>query len=77
MGNPYEKPYSVFARALVQLRRDLGMSQTALANAVGTSQSVIARAESGRHPFEIAFLARVAEATGTSIDVRFDTPSQA
>jgi predicted nucleotidyltransferase len=49
-------------------RHAAGLSQAALAARMGTSQSVIARAESGRGPAHtLSFLERFATATGRSL----------
>jgi len=43
-------------------RTELGLNRQALAERMGTTQSVITRLESGRHSFSIATLQRVAQA---------------
>jgi transcriptional regulator with XRE-family HTH domain len=62
----YERqyPYQQAADAILQLRADLGLTQQELASRAGTTQSVVARAESGRHSFQISLLNRVAAAGG-------------
>jgi transcriptional regulator with XRE-family HTH domain len=52
--------------AIVQLRGRLGLTQTELAARAGTTQSVIARLESGRQPVEIKLLNRIADACETA-----------
>lgn len=59
-------PHEAAANAILQLRADLGWTQAQLADRVGTTQSVIARAESGRHTFQIALLDRIARATDST-----------
>ena len=66
-----EFPYRDIALAVVELRGRLGITQTQLANAVGTQQSVISRLESGRHPVEVKLLTRIAEAFGVPLAVAF------
>lgn len=59
-----EFPYAVIADELVALRARLGLTQSELAAKVGMSQSVIARAESGRHPINARTLTRIATSVG-------------
>jgi transcriptional regulator with XRE-family HTH domain len=66
-----EFPYRDIALAVLDVRGRLGLTQKQLAERVGTSQPVIARLESGRHPVEVTLLVRIAEALGTPIDLRF------
>lgn len=66
-----EYPYERVADAILRLRSDLDMTQVELARAIGTAQSVIARAESGRHAFSIELLERIAKATGAEVHVTF------
>lgn len=61
-----EFPYSEVADAVIGLRSRLRLSQEELAAKVGTTQSVISRLESGKHPVSIAMLNRIARATGAS-----------
>ena len=70
----YERqyPYEHVADALLQLRADLGWTQQELAERAGTTQSVIARAESGRHSFRIDLIDRVAQAAGLRWRPTFD-----
>lgn len=64
-------PYANVALAVVALRERHGLTQRALAELVGTPQSVVARLESGRHPVEIKILARIADAVGETWTVQF------
>lgn len=57
-----EHPYASVALAVAKLRADKDMTQAQLADAVGTTQSVIARLESGRHAVSVAMLGRIAGA---------------
>ncbi|MFI5258889.1 MAG: helix-turn-helix transcriptional regulator [Candidatus Limnocylindrales bacterium] len=59
-----EYPYEAAAAAIAELRATLGLSQAQLADLIGSTQSVISRAESGQHSFQISLFQRIAEATG-------------
>jgi ribosome-binding protein aMBF1 (putative translation factor) len=60
------------AQALIEARTRAGMSQTQLAAKMKTSQSYVARLESGKvHPSTDA-LARFAKATGTRLRISFE-----
>jgi len=61
-----EYPYESVARAIARLRAEHGLTQEQLARRVGTSQSVIARAEGGRHGVNTNLLNRIAEAMGAT-----------
>ena len=61
-----EFPFAHVADRILQLRADLGWTQQQLAQRAGTTQSVIARAESGRHAFRIDLLDRIARAAGVN-----------
>lgn len=58
-------PEYEIARAIIAARTAAGLSQAQLAERMETSQSYIARLESGRTLPTIRTLLRVAEATGT------------
>jgi transcriptional regulator with XRE-family HTH domain len=60
--------------ALRQARREARLSQAALARRLGTTQSAVARAETDAAEPSLAYLRRVAAATGRSINVRIDPP---
>ena len=60
---------------LVQRRRDLGLSQTEVAARMGTSQSALARLESGRSDARMSTVARYADALDA--DVGFAVRSRA
>ena len=53
--------------ALVSLRRDHGLSQTQVAARMGTSQSAVARLESGDSDARLSTLGRYAQALGTEL----------
>jgi DNA-binding XRE family transcriptional regulator len=76
MDNPefrseYEKADAEFAviEALVRARMDAGLTQTELAQRIGTTQSAIARLEGGGVSPSLSTLRRYAEATGTKLKV--------
>ncbi|MEM9616250.1 MAG: helix-turn-helix transcriptional regulator [Actinomycetota bacterium] len=52
---------------LSELRRSRGLSQTAVAARMGTSQSALARLESGQTDLRLSTLARYAEALDAEI----------
>lgn len=58
------------ALRIVRYRSENGLTQSALARRVGTTQSVIARLESGDQPPSIATLAKLSAGTGLDFDVK-------
>ncbi len=67
-----EFPFAHVADRILALRANLGWTQQELAERAGTTQSVIARAESGRHSFRIDLLDRIASAAGVNWWPQFD-----
>ena len=59
------------ASALIGARAHAGLSQSELARRMGTSQAAIARLESGRYLPSARTLKRLAEATGTTLQISF------
>jgi transcriptional regulator with XRE-family HTH domain len=59
-----EYPFAAVAEAVLNLRVRHLLSQAVLARRIGSTQSVIARLESGRHPAEMSLLNRIADAVG-------------
>ena len=59
------------AAALIDARTQAGLSQAAVASRMGTTQSVVARMESGRTLPSARSLQRYAEATGTRLKIAF------
>jgi len=55
------------AEELVTRRRELGLSQTQVAARMGTSQSAVARLETGRGDIRLSTLERYAAALGSSV----------
>lgn len=58
------------AESLVKQRQDMGLSQTEVAARMGTSQSAVARIESGEADVRLSTLERYAAALGRQIDWR-------
>ncbi|MGH8884888.1 MAG: helix-turn-helix domain-containing protein [Egibacteraceae bacterium] len=57
-------------RELVERRGELGLSQTVVAARMGTSQSVVARLESGEVDARLSTIERYAEALGRRLEWR-------
>lgn len=52
---------------LVQLRKERGLTQRALAVAAGLSQALVAELERGKHPPSRSSLEKIAAALGTNV----------
>ena len=63
--------------ALVARRVDLGLSQTEVAARMGTSQSAVARLETGQADVRMSTLERYAAALGQVLDWRLGRPRDA
>jgi predicted transcriptional regulator len=61
---------------LVTARQRQGLSQTVVAARMGTSQSVVARLESGAIDIRLSTLERYATAVGRDLDVRLRPPAE-
>ncbi len=82
----YRKAYDALedefalAAALIKARAEADMTQEQVAEAMGTTQTVIARLESGRIMPSTRTLERFAKATGTRLRISFEpekrTPAQ-
>jgi ribosome-binding protein aMBF1 (putative translation factor) len=59
-------------RALIEARMRAGLSQTQLARRMKTSQSYVARIESGKVKPSTAALERLAKATGSRLQITFE-----
>jgi ribosome-binding protein aMBF1 (putative translation factor) len=70
----YEKlePEFALARAVINARVKAGLTQEQLAQRMETTQSVIARLESGRTRPSTQTLERLASATGTRLKISFE-----
>jgi transcriptional regulator with XRE-family HTH domain len=64
------------AQSLIEARLEAGLTQDQLATRMETSQSAIARLESGRALPSARTLSRYAKATGTMLKVSFEKPAQ-
>ena len=65
-------PEFTLARALIETRVTAGLTQEQLAKRMDTTQSVIARLESGRSRPSTQTLERLALATGTRLKISFE-----
>ena len=65
-------PEFELARAVIQARAQAGLTQQELAQRMATTQSVIARLESGRARPSTQTLDRLALATGTRLRISFE-----
>jgi transcriptional regulator with XRE-family HTH domain len=65
-------PEFELARAVIQARTHAGLTQEQLARRMETTQSVIARLESGRVQPSTQTLTRLAAATGTRLRISFE-----
>ena len=65
-------PEFELARALIEARTRAGITQAELAARMKTTQSAVARLESGRVPPSTRTLEKVAQATGTRLRIQFD-----
>jgi ribosome-binding protein aMBF1 (putative translation factor) len=68
--NALEEEFAL-AEALIKARAEARMTQEDVAKAMGTTQAVIARLESGRNMPSTRTLQRFAEATGTKLRIHF------
>lgn len=66
------EPEFALASALIEARGRAGMTQAQVAQAMGTTQAVIARLEGGRVKPSTRTLERFAKATGTRLRIRFE-----
>lgn len=65
-----EEEFSL-AAALIRARADAGLTQEQLAERMGTKQEVVARWEGGKVLPSTRTLARLAKATGTTLQISF------
>ncbi len=56
--------------AMVEARREAGLTQEQVAERMGTTQSVVARLENGRHMPSFELLTRYAAALGRRLDIQ-------
>ena len=71
----YDKLESEFelARSLIEARTGAGLTQTQLAERMRTTQSVVARIESGRVHLSTRTLEKFARGTGTRLRISFES----
>jgi ribosome-binding protein aMBF1 (putative translation factor) len=69
----YEKLQPEFAliKAIIEARKEKGLTQKRLAEKIGTKQSVISRLEIGRANPSFNFLKRLAQALNTRLEIKF------
>ncbi|HXZ67375.1 MAG TPA: helix-turn-helix transcriptional regulator [Alphaproteobacteria bacterium] len=60
------------AAAVIAARADAGLTQDELAKRMGTTQSVVARLESGQARPSTSTLEKLADATGTRLKISFE-----
>lgn len=68
------EPDHLIAREILAARRSAGMSQEALAKAIGTSQSRVSKWERAEETPRLEALYKIAAATGHEVHVTFDKP---
>ena len=66
-----QQPEFAVINAIIEARRNTGITQKSLAQKIGTKQSVISRLESGRANPSIAFLKKLAQALNSHLEIRF------
>ncbi|MCX6791036.1 MAG: helix-turn-helix transcriptional regulator [Candidatus Gribaldobacteria bacterium] len=78
LKNPsFKKDYERFGKQLeiayqiLQLRKKKGLSQSDLAQRIGTQQSDVARMEAGQQNFTTNTLQKIAEAFGYNLKIEF------
>ena len=71
-AHEYLAPEFELARAVIEARVTAGLTQEQLAKRMQTTQSVIARLESGRTRPSTQTLERLAAATGTRLKISFE-----
>ncbi len=60
------------AREIIKARVEAGLSQQDLAKRMATTQSTVARLESGKHLPSMSTLKKLAKATGTRLSIHLD-----
>jgi transcriptional regulator with XRE-family HTH domain len=63
-----------FARAVLEMRESLGLTQRQFADLTGIKQAQLARLESGKQMPRIDTLANLAQRLGIAVEVRFVDP---
>jgi ribosome-binding protein aMBF1 (putative translation factor) len=62
----------ILAREIIKARVTAGLSQQELAKKMETTQSVVARLESGQHLPSMSTLKKLAKATGTKLSIHLE-----
>jgi ribosome-binding protein aMBF1 (putative translation factor) len=70
-------PEFALARSVIEARTRAGLTQEQLARRMKTTQSVVARLESGRSHPSTRTLEKLAEATGTRLQISFEAAGDA
>ena len=72
--NAYMEPAEEFtlAREIIKARASAGLSQQELAQKMETTQSAVARLESGHHLPSMSTLKKLAKATGTKLSIHLE-----
>lgn len=65
------EPEFAVAQAVIEKRIEMGLTQSQLAQIIGTKQSAIARLESGNYNPSVTFLGKVAKALGLHLEISF------
>ena len=66
------EPTYQMIRQIIAIRNEQNVTQTELAQRIGTKQSHIARLESGNYNPSLQFLNRVAKGLGKKLSISFD-----
>lgn len=65
------QPEFALVEAVLNARKEKGLTQKEIAKEIGTKQSVISRLESGKANPTVAFLQKFAKALQSSLEIRF------
>jgi predicted transcriptional regulator len=65
------EPFYQIINQLLTLRKEKGLTQRELAELINTTQSCIARLESGKYNPSLQFLQKIADACDKKIEIRF------
>jgi len=68
-------PLEALARTLIAYRIEQGLTQKALAQRVGTSETAICRLESGQHKPSVETLVKIGRALGQKLVIGFEDAS--
>jgi len=65
-----EPEYKIIEQ-IIELRKDLNLTQTELGKLLKVKQPVIARLESGQYNPSLSYLKKVADVLGAKLDIKF------